>query len=244
VGGSATGRHERAALPFDIPTLAIDESAFRFRDRTLAYIAEMRSLDPRPHAYGSRLRLAHFPRANDLGRHGEVLIATIAARLDDPMGYGKVRIRNLYPGIGFVGDLGKAGRAPVAGALSGSSHLEQLLVPVPATLDATLPLDGTPAREVRSREEPLELALPATELRRCYGVGFLVEGDAPARLELRLERDDGTLSEPVRVELRRASTYAGIVELTDRASHGRRVVALLDSSAPVRVFDLFAISYG
>jgi hypothetical protein len=113
-----------------------------------------------------------------------------------------------------------------------------------ATLDASLPPGTAQPREVGGVEDPVELVLPATELRRCHAVGFLVEGDAPARLDLRLERDDGTTSAPVSVALKRASAYAGIVEVSDRASHGRRVLVRLDSTAAVRIFDLFAISYG
>ena len=244
VGGSATGRHERQALPFDIPTLATDRTAMRFVARTVAYMDDVRGLDPRPHAYGSRLRLAHFPRANDLGRHGEILIATVAAGLDDPMGYGKVRIRNVYPGYGFVGDLGKAGRAPVPAGLSGSSHVEQLLVPLRASLDATMPADGAEPRTIGQRDDGVELALPASHLRRCYAVAFLIDLDAPGRLELRLDRADGSASAPVVVELKRATTYAGIVELERQPSHGRRVSVRLESGSPARLYDLFAISYG
>jgi hypothetical protein len=243
VGGSATGRHERQALPFDIPTIGTDETAFRFVSRTHAAIDDLRALDPRPHAYGSRLRLEHFPRANDIGRHGEILVATVAAGLDDPMGYGKVRIRNLYPGIGFVGDLGKAGRAPVPAGLRGSAHLDQLLEPLRARLDAAVTSTSDPLA-VAPGTDPIELALPTSELRRCYAVGFLVEGDGPLRLDLRLERLDGSVGDPVIVELRRASAYAGIVELEDRPGHGRRVLACVDGSAPARLYDLFAISYG
>ena len=42
VGGSATGRHERQALPFDIPTLATDRTAMRFVARTVASMASIR----------------------------------------------------------------------------------------------------------------------------------------------------------------------------------------------------------
>ena len=66
----------------------------------------------------------------------------------------------------------------------------------------------------------------------------------PARLDLCLEHDDGTTSEPVVIELKRATAYAGIVELEDRASHGRRVLVRLESGSPARLYDLFAISYG
>ena len=111
VGGSATGRHERQALPFDIPTLATDESAMRFaRARRSRYMdecaASIRGRTPTAAGCASGTSRARTTSAAT----ARSLIATVAAGLDDPMGYGRVRIRNVYPGIGFVGDLGKAGR--------------------------------------------------------------------------------------------------------------------------------------
>ena len=53
--GSATGRIARPAVPFDLPTLETDASASRYSERTTATIERLRSLEPRPYAYGSQL---------------------------------------------------------------------------------------------------------------------------------------------------------------------------------------------
>ena len=123
-----------------------------------------------------------------------MLIATVAAGLDDPMGYGTVRIRNVHAGIGFVGDLGKAGRRPVRAGLSGSPHLEQLLAPLRARLDA---LDLADAGETALEIAPIErvatsgLELAASELRRCYASASSSRPERPRRSSSAWSDDGG-----------------------------------------------------
>ena len=100
----ATGRIARPAIPFDLPALRVDTSAVRFAERTRAMMERMGSLAPSPYRYGSELALAQFPRFNDLGlfarvRHRQHGHAKSRRRAASP----RLRIENLYRGIGFVG---------------------------------------------------------------------------------------------------------------------------------------------
>ena len=103
--GSATGRIDRPAVPFDLPTIETNTAARRFSARTQATLAHLRSLEPRPYTYGSQLRLEWFPRPNDLGRFAEFALANLAAGLAQPARSAALRLRNLHEGIGLVADL-------------------------------------------------------------------------------------------------------------------------------------------
>ncbi len=125
--GSATGRIDRPAVPFDLPTIETNTAARRFADRTRAELERLRSLESRPYMYGSQLRLEWFPRPNDLGRFAEFALANLAAGLPEPARSAATRLRNLHDGIGLVADLAAAGYQPTPGALSTSPHLAVLV---------------------------------------------------------------------------------------------------------------------
>jgi hypothetical protein len=262
--GSATGRLPRPAVPFDLPTLAVDTSAHRFIERTQTMLARMRSLEPRPYHYGSQLAFSQFPRSNDLGLFAEFSVANIAAGATELVREPLIRLENRYPAAGFVGDLGATGFSATRGAISGSIHMGPLLDHVRgrlgAVLDAPAPDAGAAAWRVvagslEDAGEPWRLspvdggAELATDIfgngmRRCHALGFLLATRAPTTLQLALAHDDGPPSAPVEVTLDGASTYAGLVELDARPTFADGVSLGVRGTEPADLFDLFLVSYG
>jgi hypothetical protein len=267
VRGSATGRIDRPAVPFGLPTLAIDTSAGRFAARTRATIERMRSLEPRPYHYGSGLALSQFPRANDLGLFAEFAFANVAAGLAEPVREPSIRLPNRYAGIGFLGDLTEAGHAPARADLSSSVHLAPLLGHVRGRLEASLAPGATPGRCRVTRgtlgEEPagwrlephdgraevvFELERSAT--RRCQAVGFVLHTGEAVDLRLWLEVD-GPAGSPAGdppaadVRLEYAATWGGLVEIDSQPRFASRVrVTLRSGPGAIGVADLFVVSYG
>jgi len=263
IRGSATGRIERPAVPFDLPTLATDTAAQRFSQRTQQTLARLRSLEPRPYTYGSELRLSWFPRPNDLGRFAEFAIANLAAGLARPARSAALRLRNLHDGIGLVADLAGTGYTAQPGGLSGSVHgrvlVEHMRGRVENSLsrpDADLPVraatgtlavtqDGSAVLESLTGSGVLTMALPAEQMRRCWSLGFLLSCPAPLRLEVAVDDDDGPSGEPVRLELPASACLAGIVEVEPSPGHARRMrLSIATQAERVDIHDLFAVSYG
>jgi hypothetical protein len=236
--GSATGRIDRPAIQFDLPTLRVDGSALRFAARTRAMLARMSSLAPSPYRYGSELALPQFPRFNDLGLFSEFAIANTVMEEPAPRREPTLRIENLYPGIGFAGVISGHGHAVSPAELSGSIHLTPLLERSRGRLLATLP-DG------RVGDGSVHFDLDPAGQRRVYALGFVVSATAPTRLLARLQRADGSGSEPVELTLAAGHTYAGVVELDAAPGLVTRVTAGLSSAnGEIDVHDLFVISYG
>jgi hypothetical protein len=260
--GSATGRIDRAAVPFDVPTIEVNAAAQRFSARTQTTMTRLASLEPQPYMYGSELRLPWFPRPNDLGRFAEFAIANLAAGLAEPERFAASRLRNLHPGVGLVADLASTGHRPVRGGFSGSPHLHVLVEHMRGRFEADLlaPRDGLAARAltgemVASADGPsrldllagtaeLLLELPSDPMLRCWSFGFLVSSAAPARLEARVDREDETTSEPVRVDLPASGCLAGIVEVEPVPCHAARLRVHVSGEASLDIFDLFAVSTG
>ena len=196
--GSATGRIDRPAVPFDLPTIETNVAARRFSARTQAALAHLRSLEPRPYTYGSQLHLEWFPRPNDLGRFAEFALANLAAGLAQPARSAALRLRNLHEGVGLVADLAGTGYRATPGALSGSVHLEVLIEHMRGRLEASQ-VDAA-CRRLRSAVDLVPggaewwLALPPGDMLRCWSAGFLLGASAPLRLELAIEHEDGTMS--------------------------------------------------
>ena len=140
--GSATGRIERPAVPFDLPTIETSTAAQRFSARTRDEMARLRSLEQRPYMYGSQLRLEWFPRPNDLGRFAEFALANLAAGLPEPARSAASRLRNLHEGVGLAADLAAAGYGPVPAGLSSSAHLAVLVEHMRGRLETTLTAPG------------------------------------------------------------------------------------------------------
>jgi hypothetical protein len=245
--GSATGRIERPAVPFDLPTIETSTVASRFAERTRAELARLRSLEPRPYVYGSELRLEWFPRPNDLGRFAEFALANLAAGLAEPARSAALRLRNLHEGIGLAADLAAAGYRPVPAGLSSSVHLAVLVEHMRGRLEGSLVSEGAGPLTVEHPEATAELALalPQTAMRRCWSVGFVVGSAGPVRLELSVERLDGTWSEPVRLALPASPALAGVIEVEPVPAHANRLRVRVDAAAGrLDVYDLFAISTG
>ena len=259
--GSATGRIERPAVPFDLPTIETSTAAGRFSARTQASLAHLRTLEPRPYSYGSQLRLEWFPRPNDLGRFAEFALANLAAGLAEPARSAAMRLRNLHEGIGLVADLAAVGYRAGPGALSSSAHVAVLVEHMRGRLEARL----TAARGPVAAEGPAEvdaaqvsaaggtvegsaewvLTLPHDDMLRCWSAGFLLGSTAPLRLELAIEHQDGTTSPPVSVALPASEALAGVIELEPAPCRAARLrVRTSGGVGRVALFDLFAISTG
>jgi hypothetical protein len=260
--GSATGRIDRRAVPFDIPTTEVDTSARRFSAGTTAAIERLRSLDRQPYAYGSQLSLEYFPRPNDLFRFAEFAIANTAAGWDEPGRVAATRLKNLHAGIGVVADLSEAGYEPVRDELSRSIHTEALLAHMRGRIETTLsssdephrlvlegsltiPADGPARLELPGGAADIFLDLPGHERLRCYTLGFVVAAEAPVQLELAVDHDGGAASEPVVLAVPASSCVAGVVEVEPHPVHAARMRVSAESDADVvRFFDLFVISTG
>ncbi len=237
--GSATGRIARPAIPFDLPTLGVNDAAVRFAGRTRAMIERMESLAPSPYRYGSELALEQFPRFNDLGLFAEFAVANTVMEEPAPRREPRMRMRNLYQhGIGFVGVVSGHDHDVADGELSGSIHLEPLLARARGRLVATLADTDVEAGEAR-------FEVDAAGKRRVYAVGFVITARTPTRVVARLEPEDGEAPAPVELKLEPGSTYAGVVELDAAPNLVSAVsVALSSSSGEIGVHDLFVISYG
>ena len=261
--GSATGRIERPAVPFDLPTIETSSAARRFSARTREEMVRLRSLEQRPYMYGSQLRLEWFPRPNDLGRFAEFALANLAAGLPEPARSAASRLRNLHEGVGLAADLAAAGYRPVPAGLSGSAHLAVLVEHMRGRLETVLSAPGaeaeaavetgrlTQAEDGRVGLElvggigELSLALPPHDMARCWSAGFLIGSALPLRLELAVEHLDGVTSEPVRLALPASAALAGVVEVEPVPCHAARLRVRLSSEGPrVALHDLFAISNG
>jgi hypothetical protein len=258
--GSATGRIARPAVPFDLPTLATDTAASRYSERTTATIERLRSLDPRPYAYGSQLALEYFPRPNDLFRFAEFAVANTAAGLEEPARFAAARLKNLYPGVGLAADLSETGYEPVRDGLSGSVHTAVLVEHMRGRIDVSLAQGGPamaslgtlavpeagPVRlDVPAGAADVLLPLPHGDRLRCYSLGFLLGADAAVQLEVVVAREDGSFSQPVTVELPASSCLGGVVEVEPVPVHGAGVQLRVETSAAdVDLYDLFVISTG
>lgn len=236
--GSATGRIARPAVPFDLPTLGVNDSATRFAERTQAMIERIGSLAPSPYRYGSELALRQFPRFNDLGLFAEFAVANTVMEEPAPRREPGLRIPNTYEGIGFVGVISGHDHEVAEGELSHSMHLEPLLERARGHLVGTLAEATVEAGEVRfDIDEPGQ--------RRVYAAGFVVGATAATRVVITLTRADGSNSEPVELQLEPGSTYAGVVELeaTPHIASGL-TVNLSSATGEVGVHDVFVIAYG
>jgi hypothetical protein len=245
--GSATGRIARPAVPFDLPTIETSTVAARFAERTRAELARLHSLEARPYTYGSQLHLEWFPRPNDLGRFAEFALANLAAGLAEPARSAALRLRNLHEGIGLVADLAAVGYQPALAGLSASVHLDVLVEHMRGRLDGSLVSEGAEvlALEARAGTAELGLALPQHTMARCWSAGFIVGSAAALSLELAVEHQDGTWSEPVRLALPASPAIAGVVEVEPVPSHAARLRVRVDGAAGrLDVYDLFAISTG
>ena len=237
--GSATGRIDRPAIPFDLPALGVNDAAVRFAERTRTVMERIGSLAPSPYRYGSELALEQFPRFNDLGLFAEFAVANTVMEEPAPRREPGLRMPNLYEeGIGFVGIVSGHDHAVTEGELSGSMHLQPLLERARGRLVATLPdavVDGGEAR----------FDIDAKGQRRVYALGFVVTVSEPTRIVARLKPSDGVAPDPVELKLGAGSTYAGVVELDAQPDIISEVsVALSSSSGQIGVHDLFLISYG
>jgi hypothetical protein len=246
--GSATGRIDRPAVPFDLPTIETNVAAQRFSARTQETLAHLRSLESRPYTYGSQLHLEWFPRPNDLGRFAEFALANLAAGLAQPARSAALRLKNLHEGIGLVADLAGTGYRATPGALSGSVHLEVLIEHMRGRLEASQvdgPAGGSVTLELVDGGAEWWLALPPSDMLRCWSAGFLLGASAPLRLELAIEHDDGTTSTPVTMALPASDALAGVVELEPAPCRATRLrVRVTSQSARLERYDLFAISSG
>ena len=261
--GSATGRIDRAAVPFDLPTIAIDTAAQRFSGRTQEMFERLRRLDAQPYYYGSQLGLSFFPRPNDLGRFAEFALANTAAGLDEPQRVAAAPVKNLHDGVGIVGDLSQTGFEPRQGALAGSVHTQVLVEHMRGRLVSDISANAAgPTIEVASGHltrplgeaatlvpdrsvAELSIELPADEMLRCYTLGFMLGCDQPVSLRLDVERADGSRSEPTSIDVPASTCVAGIVEIEATPQHAARARLRLETAASqIGIFDLFLVSYG
>jgi hypothetical protein len=240
--GSATGRLPRPAIPFDLPILREDTSAHRFVEPTRAMIDRIRSLAPRPYRYGSELHLTQFPRSNDLGLFTEFAVANTYAGATELVREPLLRLDNRYEGIGFVGDVAGSESDVRPGWLSGSIHLPPLLDHIRGRLETRLDPDAGPRAVAAGEDVAFDIA--ATDERRAYALGFVLETSGAASLELELEHADGAPSGPVTIGLPEPGMTAGLVELDERPLLARRTVARVRSDGDARLLDLFLVSYG
>lgn len=236
--GSATGRIARPAVAFDLPTLETDTSAHRFIPATRAMMARMRSLAPQPYHYGSQLRFAHFPQANDLGLFAEFCFANLAAGLADQQREPAMRIPNRYAGIGFVADLADTGFQPGRPEAATSVHMDALLEHVRGRLEA----HRTDLAEI---DGATDLRIPITRdgMRRCFAVGLVATCPDPLRVELRLEHDEGP-SAPLLVELPASRVSVALVEVDPKPRSVEHVGVRLAGAPGTVVHELFLVSYG
>jgi hypothetical protein len=260
--GSATGRIARPAIPFDLPTLRVDQSALRFAERTRQVMALMRSLEPSPYHYGSQLALRQFPHFNDLGLFAEFAVANVAAGEPEPRREPRLRLENRWPGTGFVGELSGIGHQPRRGDLSLSVHLAPLLERARGRLEASWA--GQPDEvaatlrfgTARPTEEGwhllgargvAEVRVPIDDAgrRRCYALGFVLRTEDALSLQLELRRPDGSAGPATDVHLVGAGTYAGVVEFEARPDLvGTAIVGWRMAAGECLVHDLFVMSYG
>jgi hypothetical protein len=263
VRGSATGRIDRPAVAFDVPTIETDEAARRFSERTRRSIEHLRRLEAQPYTYGSELRLAHFPKPNDLGRFAEFAIANMAAGLSEPQRSAALRLRNLHEGIGLAADLSATDYEPERDGLSASVHGQVLVEHMRGRIETRLSwrqpkaglmvgqgsLDvpfGGPA-ELRLADGRAELLtdVPTDDMLRCWSLGFVVACARPTTVQLELIQADGSQSEPVTVSLPGSRCLAGVVEVAPRPVGARQVrIEVAGEAHRVDLFDLFSVSYG
>ncbi|MFV2064797.1 MAG: glycosyltransferase family 92 protein, partial [Chloroflexota bacterium] len=261
--GSATGRIARPAVPFDSPVLETDTAAQRFSERTSAMMERLRSLEAQPYYYGSELRIP-FPRPNDLGRFAEFALANTAAGLGQPRRVAASRIKNLYAGVGLVGDLAGTRYQPARGALSGSVHTGVLVEHSPGRIERSLAdnaevgayaatlgdlvLRPAAVPTLASEGGVAELLIDVNpgQMRRCYALGLMVGSVQDVRVEVTLERQDGSRAEPTTFELPASACVAGIVEIEPSPQRATGVNLRVSAPAPLRmeIYDLFLISYG
>lgn len=260
--GSATGRIARPGVDFDTPTIAVNDAASRFSERTRAMIERMRSLEPKPYLYGSQLALEYFPRPNDLFRFAEFAVANYAAGLTEPRRFATVRLRNTYRGIGIIADITDQEALPVRDALSSSEHVETLVahmrgrletslslapeLPVLAERGAlTIPDTGPALLEVPAGGADLLVALAHDDMLRCYYLGFLTGAVSPLRVTAMVQREDGSEGAPVSLKLPAGTSVAGVVEIEPHPQHGAQLRLHVESEADhVDLYDLFVVSTG
>ncbi len=240
--GSATGRLPRPGLPFDLATIRVDTKAQRFAPQTRAMMERIHSLAPKPFLYGSQLGLSHFPVPNDLGRFAEFAIVNMSAGFEEAERGPAFRLKNHYPAVGFVGDLGTTEYEASPGCLSSSDHARALADHVRGEVCTT-----SEATEVvlESGSASLSLDVSAPGQRRRYALGFVISTDAPLRLSAQNKRHDGSTGASVSAELTTDSTWAGVLDLDERPHPVERVdVSFSGAGTTVRVLDLFLLSYG
>ncbi len=248
--GSATGRIARAAVPFDIETIATDTAAPRFSERTQASLERLRSLSPRPYIYGSQLALEYFPRPNDLFRFGEFAIANTAA------GLAGTRSRRGHPAAQPVRrrrPRGRPGRQratppvrdgalrlrahPGADRAHARSHRDDALrrrraahhravgtLAIPTTGPASLQLSGRVGRGAC-------WSCPRTRSVRCYSLGFVVGRDGAGAHRCHRRRR-GWRGEPTRRRLQLPASAGAGGHRGGRSRdpvHGRRLRLTVES---------------
>jgi hypothetical protein len=119
-------------------------------------------------------------------------------------------------------------------------------LPATAVVGTLLPPDEEPARlELLAGSGDLLMELPPGETLRCWSVGFVIACSAPLRLEVMLDRLDGTSSEPVLLELPASTCLAGIIEVEPTPQHAARLrIHGTSEAVQVDLYDLFAVSNG
>ncbi len=260
--GSATGRIARRAVPFDIPTTDTNTAAQRYSKRTQDALERLRSLEPRPYAYGSQLALDYFPRPNDLFRFAEFAIANTAAGWTEPGRVAATRLKNLYRGVGLVADLSGTDYQPVRDGLSSSLHTEALVEHMRGRIETSLstgdelplvamggtlavPGGGSALLDLPAGAADVLMPLPHSEMLHCYSLGFLLAAGVPVRVEAGVEREDGTVGDAVVLDLPASTSVAGVVEVEPGPQHGARMRLHIESEADhIDIYDLFVISSG
>jgi len=260
--GSATGRPARPAVPWELSSITTDTAAQRFAERTQATIDRLHQLDPKPYNYGSQLAIDYFPRPNNLFRFGEYAVANFAAGLDQPKRFAHVRLKNLYRGIGLISDLAGDGLKPERDALTTSPHTVALVdhlggrietslatsreLPMMATQGTlAIPGEGPALLDLPDGAAEVLLQLPADDALRCYTLAFLVDTEAPVRIEAVVTRRDGGEGAPVKMKLPASGSVAGVVEIEPLPQHGASMRVRFESEAgQLDIYDLFVISYG
>ena len=257
--GSATGRIARPAVPFDLETIAIDDSAQRYSERTQASLARLRGLEPKPYYYGSELGLEYFPRPNDLFRFAEFALANTAAGLPEPSRIAASRVKNVYTGVGVVGDLAATGYAPVREGLSGSVHTQALVEHMRGRIESTLTEPGLVAEggalaftdggavhlERSGAITEVRMALPRSEMRRCYSLGFILGTPTALRIEASIAPVDGAPGAAITFEVPGSACAGGVVEVEPAPTYGASLSLRIHGGAPaVDLYDLFVISTG
>jgi hypothetical protein len=260
--GSATGRIARPGVDFDLPTLEVNAAASRYSARTQAMLERLQRLEPRPYMYGSQLGFEYFPRPNDLFRFGEFAVANYAAGLDEPRRFATVRLKNHYQGVGLVADISDQDAVPARDAFSASPHAEALVAHMRGRIETglsvapelplealsgrlTLPASGPARLELAGGAAEVLVALPPTEMLRCYYLGFLAATETVVQLTARVVREDGSTGEVVAVELPASSSLAGVIEIEPQPVAGATVRLHVEGEADhFDLYDLFVISTG